>query len=102
MSCDVRRAASLKDVLAECGTICNLAAEHRDDVRPVSRYHETNVGGAEQVCSAARESGAKTIVFTSSVAVYGLHPFIVDEEGLFTPFNPYGVSKLAAEGIYRS
>jgi nucleoside-diphosphate-sugar epimerase len=41
-------------------------------------------------------------VFTSSVAVYGFQGFAVDESGPFNPFNPYGETKLLAEGIYRA
>jgi nucleoside-diphosphate-sugar epimerase len=89
-------------VLSGAGALINLAAEHRDDVRPISRYHETNVEGARQVCQAATEAGIQKLIFTSSVAVYGFHPFPVDESGPFEPFNPYGQTKLEAEGIYRA
>lgn len=100
--CDVRDAASLRKILTGAGAIINLAAEHRDDVRPISRYHETNVVGARQVCLAAREADIQTICFTSSAAVYGFQPFPVKEEGPFEPFNPYGKTKLLAEGVYRT
>ena len=49
----------------------NLAAEHRDDVRPRSLYDEVNVEGAKNVCRVAEEKGINRIIFTSSVAVYG-------------------------------
>jgi len=100
--CDVREAESLQPVLSGAQALINLAAEHRDDVRPVSRYHETNVEGARQVCLAAQTAGIQTLIFTSSVAVYGFHPSPVDESGPFEPFNPYGETKLLAEGIYRA
>lgn len=100
--CDVRNALSMKEVLTDAGAIVNLAAEHRDDVRPISRYYETNVEGAKQICEAASKAGNRTIIFTSSVAVYGFHPFPVDEEGPFRPFNPYGETKLRAEAVYRA
>jgi nucleoside-diphosphate-sugar epimerase len=100
--CDVRKADTLHTVLSDAKAIINLAAEHRDDVRPISRYHETNVEGARQVCQAARQAAIQTLIFTSSVAVYGFQPFPVDESGPFEPFNPYGETKLLAEGIYRA
>jgi nucleoside-diphosphate-sugar epimerase len=100
--CDVREGASMRGILAGAGAIINLAAEHRDDVRPISRYYETNVEGARQVCQAATEAAIQTLVFTSSAAVYGFQPFPVSEEGPFEPFNPYGQTKLEAEGIYRA
>jgi nucleoside-diphosphate-sugar epimerase len=102
LPCDVRKADTLRTVLPGASALINLAAEHRDDVRPISRYHETNVEGARQVCQAAKEAGIQTLVFTSSAAVYGFQPFPVDETGPFEPFNPYGQTKLEAEGIYRA
>src|SRR6185312_15037244 len=52
--CDVTRLETLTDVVAGAAAIINLAAEHRDDVRPLSRYQEVNVEGARIVCTAAR------------------------------------------------
>jgi nucleoside-diphosphate-sugar epimerase len=100
--CDVRQHESLSELARGASAIVNLAAEHRDDVRPLSRYHETNVQGASQVCLAARNAGIQKIVFTSGVAVYGFHPSPVDESGSFAPFNAYGKTKLEAEGVYRA
>jgi nucleoside-diphosphate-sugar epimerase len=102
VQCDVRRYEILSEVVRDTSAIVNLAAEHRDDVRPLSRYHETNVEGASQVCIAARNAGIQKIVFSSSVAVYGFHPYPVDESGPFAPFNAYGKTKLEAEGVYRA
>ncbi len=101
-TCDVRDLDAVRWRAQGAGVIINLAAEHRDDVRPVSRYHETNVEGAARVCEAARKTGVKRIVFTSSVAVYGFQPRPVDESGPFAPFNAYGRTKLEAEGVYRA
>jgi GlcNAc-P-P-Und epimerase len=100
--CDVRQPESLREVIRGTDVIINLAAEHRDDVRPLSLYHETNVEGAVQVCRIARETGVKKIIFTSSVAVYGFQPHPVDESGPFAPFNAYGKTKLEAEGVYKT
>lgn len=100
-TCDVRQSASMRNILSGASAIINLAAEHRDDVRPVSRYYETNVEGARELCMAASEAGIQTIIFTSSVAVYGFQSFPADESGPFVPFNPYGETKLQAEEVYR-
>ncbi|SQG06176.1 UDP-galactose-4-epimerase [Elizabethkingia meningoseptica] len=49
-----------------------LAAEHRDDVTPVSLYYDVNVEGMKNTLEAMGANGVKRIIFTSSVAVYGL------------------------------
>ena len=102
MECDVTSPESLRKAVTGAAVIINLAAEHRDDVRPLSRYGEVNVEGARKVCDAAREAGIGKIIFTSSVAVYGFQPKAVDEAGPFDPFNAYGKTKLEAEGVYRA
>ncbi len=101
-TCDVTQLQSLQSLVRGASAVINLAAEHRDDVRPISRYQQVNVDGAVQVCKAARDSGVRKIVFASSVAVYGFHPHAVDERGPFEPFNEYGRTKLEAEMVYRA
>ena len=101
MACDVRKSETLLETLRGATAIVNLAAEHRDDVRPLSRYQETNVLGASQVCLAARHLGIQKIVFTSSVAVYGFHSGPMEECGPYAPFNEYGKTKLEAERVYQ-
>jgi nucleoside-diphosphate-sugar epimerase len=81
--------------------LINLAAEHRDDVRPLSLYYDVNVGGARNICSVAREKDIKTIVFTSTVAVYGFAPIGTDESGKIAPFNDYGRTKYEAEQVFQ-
>lgn len=99
---DVRSVSSLRSAIVNGSTIINLAAEHRDDVRPLSLYYEVNVDGARNVCIVAREKNIKTIVFTSSVAVYGFAPINTDESGQLAPFNDYGRTKLEAEQVYEA
>jgi len=101
-ACDVRESATLPRCLEGASAVINLAAEHRDDVQPLSRYYDTNVKGAEQVCSAARAVGLQKIIFTSTVAVYGFQKKATEEGGPFEPFNEYGKTKLEAEAIYRA
>jgi GlcNAc-P-P-Und epimerase len=100
--CDVRDQRSVTDLAQGADAIINLAAAHRDDVRPLSLYREINIGGAAAICEAARRGGVRKIIFTSSVAVYGFQPLPVDEDGPFAPFNEYGKTKLEAEGVYRA
>jgi GlcNAc-P-P-Und epimerase len=97
---DVRDIHSLREGLQDCKTIINLAAEHKDNVTPVSLYDEVNVDGARNVGEVADELGIKKIIFTSSVAVYGLPKNETDETGEFNHFNDYGRTKLLAEREY--
>ena len=98
---DVEDIESL-DQLAGVRTIINLAAVHRDDVLPLSRYDEVNVQGAKNICDAARKHSIHKIIFTSSVAIYGFAPANTDEYGECNYFNDYGRTKYLAEQVYKS
>jgi nucleoside-diphosphate-sugar epimerase len=98
---DVRDRAALLEACRGCDILYNLAAEHRDDVRPRERYHQVNVQGAENTCAVAGELGIERIIFTSTVAVYGIPEGEVDESAPLNPFNDYGRTKLAAEEVFR-
>ena len=96
---DVRELNDVKAAASQCDAIINLAAEHRDDVRPLSLYETVNVDGARVVAACASELGIKHILFTSSVAVYGLDKVLPTESSPTEPFNAYSRTKLAAEEI---
>ena len=70
--CDVRDLEMLRPVVKGAETIINLAAEHRDDVRPLSLYDEVNVDGAARVCEAAREAVAP--ILRGGSQEWGLRP----------------------------
>ncbi len=80
--------------------IYNLAAEHADDVTPKSLYADVNIGGAENVIKAAIENKIKYIIFTSSVAIYGLNRGTPNENMKAQPFNEYGRTKNEAEKLF--
>jgi nucleoside-diphosphate-sugar epimerase len=98
---DVCDTASLRQAMPMQSVLINLAAEHRDDVRPLSRYDEVNVQGARNICEVAEEKGVTRIVFTSSVACYGFAPADTGEDGAINPFNDYGRTKAEAEVVFR-
>ena len=87
--------------LDKLDTIINLAAVHRDDIRPLSKYDDVNVQGSVNVCKAARKHGINKIIFTSSVAIYGFAPVDTDESGEPNYFNDYGRTKYLAEQVYK-
>jgi nucleoside-diphosphate-sugar epimerase len=101
LNTDVRDLNSLISGCAECDTMINLAAAHRDDIRPISLYYDTNVTGAKMTCQAAEKLGIKTIAFTSSVAVYGHQHGEPDETAPHHPIGPYGETKSQAETVYK-
>ena len=74
-----------------------LAAEHRDDVTPVSLYYDVNVEGTIRVLQMMDKFNIKKLIFTSSVAVYGLNKNFPNEKSKLDPFNHYGKSKFQAE-----
>lgn len=98
--CDVRSLEQLREAISEDSIIVNLAAEHRDDVTPPSLYEEVNVGGARNICEIAVERNVKTIIFTSTVAVYGFAKPGTGEDGDISPFNEYGRTKHQAEQVF--
>ena len=82
-------------------SIVLLAAEHRDDVSPTSLYYDVNVQGTKNVLHAMDNAGVKNIIFTSSVAIYGLNKTNPDENHPEDPFNHYGKSKWQAEQVIK-
>jgi nucleoside-diphosphate-sugar epimerase len=97
---DVRDPETINQAVKGSDIIYHLAAEHHDDVRPVSLYYDVNVEGAKNVIRAADDRGVKKIIFTSTVAVYGLNKVDPNENTPAEPFNDYGRSKLEAEKVF--
>ena len=81
--------------------IINLAAVHKTPGHDSKDYFDTNIKGAENVCDFARDKNINTILFTSSIAVYGTYEDKKSEKNLSMPDIPYGISKLSAEYIHK-
>lgn len=96
---NVLDAAGLKEALKGTDLVILLAAEHRDDVTPTSLYYDVNVQGMRNTLEAMAHNGVKRIIFTSSVAVYGLDKPNPNEDAAKDPFNHYGISKWEAEKV---
>ena len=97
---DVRDKEKLTRSMHDIDAVYHLAAEHRDDVQPTSLYYEVNVGGAENIVYALKKNNVNRLIFTSTVAVYGLNSGTPNEDSPVKPFNDYGKSKYEAETIF--
>lgn len=94
---DVQDVQKLTELLAGTDLVVLLAAEHKDNVTPASLYYTVNVEGTRNTLQAMESNGVARLVFTSSVAVYGLNKDNPSELHPADPFNDYGRSKWQAE-----
>lgn len=97
---DVCETINNEKLPTEVDLIVNLAAVHKEPGHESHEYFETNIPGAENVCTFAEKVNCKNIIFTSSIATYDGKPGPKDEHSLTMPLTPYGVSKLTAEKIH--
>lgn len=65
---------------------------------PIST-HEINVTGTLNVLIAAKDSGVKKVIFSSSCATYGDLPLPIKEDCPQNPLSPYGLHKKLAKNI---
>ncbi len=69
-----------------------------ESVKDPAPYWRTNSGGTLALLNAMRRANVRTLVFSSTAAVYGTPELVpVPEETVLAPINPYGASKLSAE-----
>lgn len=74
-----------------------LGSVPRSVADPVTT-HEVNITGTLNVLLAARDAGAKRVVYASSSSVYGETPVLPKREDMTPqPLSPYALSKLAGE-----
>ena len=99
---DVRSRDDLCNAMLGRDIVYNLAAEHEDNVMPLSLYMDVNVGGARNICAVATAVGVKRLIFTSSVAVYGAQSKPMKEDAEHSYFNEYGRTKHLAEAEYEA
>ena len=60
--------------------------------------HEVGANGTLNILQAARDCGARRVVFASSSSVYGNSPSLPKHEGMIPgPLSPYAVSKITGE-----
>lgn len=101
---DLRDAVSLQSAISGCDTVFHVAADYRLWVRDPGEMYRSNVDGTRALLDAARKSGVRRVVYTSSVATMGFtsdgHP--ADEDSpvaLADMIGHYKRSKFMAEQI---
>src|SRR5438132_6235544 len=101
---DLRDPASLEKAMAGCDTVFHVAADYRLWVRDPNEMYRSNVDGTRAILEAARKSGVRSVVHTSSVATVGFaangHP--ADEDSpvsLADMIGPYKRSKFISEQL---
>ena len=101
---DILDEAALDDACDGCDWVFHVAAVADYWRADQSKMMETNVEGTRRVLKAARDTGVKRVVFTSSAAAIGLRTD-GQPSNERVPFNlspdhfPYGYSKVLAERV---
>jgi UDP-glucose 4-epimerase len=104
MQIDVRDRAALRNLFSRhrfdaVVHFAGLKAAGESVVRPAA-YYDSNVSGSVSLLECMAEAGVRTMVFSSSAAVYGKPASVPIREGFpLLPASPYGRSKLMVEEI---
>jgi dihydroflavonol-4-reductase len=101
---DLRDPASLEKAISGCDTVFHVAADYRLWVRDPEEMYRANVEGTRAILEAARKSGVRRVVYTSSVATMGFtsdgKPANEDSPvSIGNMIGPYKRSKFMAEQV---
>jgi dTDP-glucose 4,6-dehydratase len=98
---NIADAAAVNGAMRGCDAVVNFAAESHVDrsIHDAADFMETNLRGAYNVLSAARDLGVERMLHISTDEVYG--PATKEnprrEDDAFKPRSPYAVSKAAGD-----
>lgn len=102
--------------IADNGRVASLIREHEirallhfaaaiqveESVRFPLKYYENNVCRTLQLLRTCSQNGVRTVVFSSTAAVYGNPEKLpISEEAPLRPINPYGRSKVMVEMVLK-
>lgn len=101
---DLRDAQSLHRGMSGCDYVFHVAADYRLWARNGQELYESNVDGTKNILQAARDSGVRRVIYTSSVATmgFGNNGHLTDERSpvsLFNMIGDYKRSKFMAERL---
>jgi threonine 3-dehydrogenase len=82
------------DGIYHTGALLSASAEEK----PITAYN-VNAGGTFNILEAARLFNVKRVVYTSTIASYGLGLHTVDEDTIQMPISMYGVTKVFSERL---
>jgi dihydroflavonol-4-reductase len=68
---DLRDPASIEKAISGCDVVFHVAADYRLWIRDPDQMYGSNVEGTRTIIDAARKSGVRRVVYTSSVATMG-------------------------------
>ncbi|HUE87149.1 MAG TPA: NAD-dependent epimerase/dehydratase family protein [Vicinamibacterales bacterium] len=102
---DIRDERAVADALADVDCVFHLAAQVtiRGSFERFDEDLDTNVMGTARLLRAVNPDQVKWFTLASSMAVYADAPTLapIDESHSTAPISPYGIGKLAAEGVSR-
>jgi len=101
---DLRDVDSLRHGMAGCEFVFHVAADYRLWARDRNELYQSNVEGTHNILQAARDSGVRRVVYTSSVATmgFGNNGRLTDESSpvaLEDMIGDYKRSKFMAEQL---
>ena len=102
---DILDREKLLQAMQGVDAVIHLAAKKavEESVKNPLKYYENNVGGTLNLLAAMSAKGVKTIVFSSSAAVYLPNDKdAVEETDPTVPLSPYGATKLLSEELISS
>lgn len=102
---DIRDSEKMKQEITDADVVFHFAGliEAGESVKFPQKFIDYNISGTLSVLEAMKTNNIKTIIFSSSAAVYGEPLNIpITEDDRSIPINPYGMTKLAMEGLISS
>ncbi len=102
---DVRDQERMTAEIKDAELVFHLASliEAGESVKEPFKFIDYNLNGTLSVLEAMRVNNIKNFIFSSSAAIYG-EPITapIKEDDRTIPINPYGMTKLAMEGLLSS